>query len=338
MSGFRSAIRKLSHSGAFSRIVSLLDRAAGSPHLLRVLTYHRVGDPAARPDLYPNILSATPEEFAGQMEFLAAHYSVIGMPELIRRLDGSEPLPPRSVLITFDDGYTDFAELIWPTMKRHGLPATLFIPTSYPDNPARAFWWDRVHQAVHGAPSAEHIDTPAGVLSVATPSERTRAVKSLTQHVKSLPHADAMKTVDALCEMLGAPSSGNEVLGWNALRKLAADGVTLGAHTQTHPLMNRMSLDDARREAVESLKDLEREIGGQPPVLAYPAGGCTTEVARMLEREGFCLAFTTERGINDMRTADPLLLKRINVGRGASNALLRAQMLPVMKHASRWLS
>jgi hypothetical protein len=86
------------------------------------------------------------------------------------------------------------------------------------------------------------------------------------------------------------------------------------------------------------LRDIEREVGGQPAVLAYPAGGCTYEVARMLEREGFRFAFTTERGVNDVRTADPLLLRRINVGRGTSDAILRAQLLRWMKHANRWLS
>lgn len=334
----RSAIRRISRSGAFAQLVSLLERTGdGPPSLLRVLTYHRIGEPAARADLYPNIVSAAPEQFARQMEFLAAGFHVISMPDLLARLDADQPLPPRCVLITFDDAYTDFAEIAWPVMKRLGLTATLFVPTSFPDNPACSFWWDRVHQAVHGARCDTTIDTSIGPLAAGTPSERTATVKRLTQHVKTLPHNEAMHFVDDLCTSLGIRNSGNEVLGWDELRRLAREGVTLGAHTRTHPLMNRMPLSEARDEAVGSLADIEREVGGQPPVLAYPAGGCTYEVARMLEREGFRLAFTTERGLNDMRSADRLLLCRINVACGTSDALLRAQMLPVMKHASRWL-
>jgi peptidoglycan/xylan/chitin deacetylase (PgdA/CDA1 family) len=334
----RTAIRRISHGRAFSAFVSMLDRAgSGSPHLLRVLTYHRVGDPDARRDLYPNILSATPEQFAQQMEYLVARYHVIGMPELLASLDGNRPLPRRSVLITFDDGYTDFAEIAWPVMRRHGLAATLFVATAYPDNPELSFWWDRVHQAVNAVQGkTASIASPIGPLPVQTSDECVASVRRLTQYVKSLPHHEAMHAVDELCESLDARPAGNEVLGWDELRRLAAEGVTLGAHTRTHPLMNRMSLDEAHDEAVGSLFDIATKVGG-PPILAYPAGGSTNEVARMLEKAGFRLAFTTQRGINDMRTADRLLLKRINVGRGTSAALLGAQMLPVMKYASRWL-
>lgn len=333
-----SVLRKISQLESTSRIVSALEMAQGdSPNLLRVLTYHRIGDAASRPDLYPNILSANPRGFSQQMQMLAEKFTVISMPELIARLDAKEALPPRSVLITFDDAYTDFEELAWPVMKELGLSATLFVPTAYPDQPDRSFWWDRVHQAVHGSTSRDTINTPAGSLAVATGIERGAAVKALTQYIKSLPHHDAMQAVDELCRDLGAQNSRNDVLGWEALRRLAQDGVTLGAHTQTHPLMNRMSLEEARDEAVGSLRDIEREIGSQPPVLAYPAGGCTVEVARMLESEGFKLAFTTERGLNDMASADRLLLRRINIGRGTTTNLLRVQMLPLMKHASRWL-
>ena len=53
-------------------------------HLLRVLTYHRVAEPDAYPDLYPNLIGATPDEFDGQMRFLAAHYRGVSMQEVLK--------------------------------------------------------------------------------------------------------------------------------------------------------------------------------------------------------------------------------------------------------------
>jgi len=332
-------VRQLTHATAFARFVSLLERFdRRSPHLLRVLTYHRVADPETRPDLYPSIVSAAPDQFARQMEFLAARYRVISIAELDAAGRGECRLPPRAVLITFDDAYRDFAEAAWPTLRRLGLPVTLFVPTAYPDHPERAFWWDRLHRAVHHAPGSEPLESPVGPLDVSTKEARARAVKRLANYVKSLPHQQAMEAVDQICEALHAPPATNDVLGWDELKRLAGEGVTLGAHTRTHPLMNRMSLDEARDEALGSLDDLRDRIGLQPPVLAYPAGGCTPQLARMIEQAGFRFAFTTRRGINDLRTADRCLLRRINVGRGTSDAALRAQLLPWMTLANSWLA
>jgi len=61
------------------------------------------------------------------------------------------------------------------------------------------------------------------------------------------------------------------------------------------------------------------------------------QVVQMLEQAGFALAFTTARGINDLRAADRLRLRRINLGRRATLALMRAQLLPWLAHLPRFL-
>ena len=78
-----------------------------------------------------------------------------------------------------------------------------------------------------------------------------------------------------------------------------------------------------------SFADLERETGtiaAPPRVLAYPSGahgGSAVEAARRARMQ---LAMTTRRGGNDMRRADPLRLRRINVGGRAGLPLIRAQL------------
>src|SRR2546421_516354 len=124
-------------STAFSTFLALLERIGDPrPNVLRVLTYHRVDEPGARPKLNPGLISATPEVFDQEMSYLAANYHVVSMPELLQAYRTGTPLPPRAVLVTFDDAYCDFAEHAWPTLKRYRLPATLFVPTAYPDQPA----------------------------------------------------------------------------------------------------------------------------------------------------------------------------------------------------------
>ena len=292
-----------------------------------VLTYHRVADPALSPLCYPGLFTS-PSEFAAQMTFLASRYRPVSLTELLGARRGEHALPLRSVLVTFDDGYRDFSDHAWPILRRQGIPTVLFVPTAYPGNPGRAFWWDRLYSAVSRTSAAGTVDTPVGELRLASASDRLDAYRRLRNTVKSLPHEEGMKLVDEICESLAAPPARSEVLGWQELRRLGSEGVDLAPHSRTHPLLDKVPVETARAEIVGSLEDLEREVGKRSRVFAYPAGGESPEVARILEEEGFELAFSAERGTNDIRTADWLRLRRINVGRASAVPLVRAQLLP----------
>src|SRR5262249_42645206 len=154
-----------------------------------------------------------------------------------------------------------FAEHAWPTLKRYHLPATLFVPTAFPDQTQRSFWWDQLYQALTCTERREDLDTPLGRLPLRTPTQRAQAFNQLKDNVKTLPHRSAMEWVEQTCAALCVTRPAHNVLTWNELRRLAREGVSLGAHSRTHPLMNRVSPNEARDEAVGSLHDLEREIG-----------------------------------------------------------------------------
>jgi len=299
---------------------------AGRPNLLRVLTYHRVCEP--QPGVY-NRVTVTPTEFERQMAFLAEHYQVIAMTDLLAAQREGSSLPPRAVLITFDDAYCDFADEAWPILQRHELPVTLFVPTAFPGCPDRIFWWDWLYRAVYTTQHGGVIETPCGPLSFTTAAQREQAFSRLRDHVKRLPHESAMEWVEQFCLQLDVSPPTHSVLGWPTLRQLASAGVTLGAHTRTHPLMDRLAPSDMRREAAGSLCDLEREIGPTLPIFAYPSGGLNDEAVRAVQEAGFALAFTTQRGINQWGASGRLRLCRINVGQRTTLILLRAQLVSV---------
>jgi peptidoglycan/xylan/chitin deacetylase (PgdA/CDA1 family) len=66
--------------------------------------------------------------FALQMGWLARMgYGVISLDDALEGLGGRRELPPRAVVLTFDDGYRNFAEHAAPVLLRHGFPATVFL-------------------------------------------------------------------------------------------------------------------------------------------------------------------------------------------------------------------
>ncbi len=319
-------LASLARSPAFGRVLGALEKLdRPRPNHLRVLTYHRVDDP---------------QGFAAQAAYLKRRFPVVSAAQALEAFEGRAALPPGALLITFDDAYRNFAQAAWPILKRHGLPATLFVPTAFPDHPERVFWWDRLEQALERTPRREPLDTPAGRLPLDSPARRHAAGRSLKRYLSGLPPAETQALVERLCAALlaGAPAADPDpqgaVLGWDELRRLAAEGVTLGAHTRTHPLMSQVSPEEAEAEAAGSLQDLRRELGAALPIFAYPGGRFSPAVVEGLRRAGFALAFTTIRGTNILPQADPLRLRRVNLGRRSGLPELRARLL----HASPLLN
>ena len=325
-SAVRSFVGRATATRGFERIVDLLERWDRPRDSLAVLTYHRVAAPGEEPELDPGLVSASPWEFELQMRFLAGTGRVVSIDELVAARRGQARLPPGAIAVTVDDGYKDFAEHIWPTMRRHGLPVTLFVPTGYPDRPERAFWWDRLHQALQAA-RADEVETPVGRLSLWSATERRRAFVALRDHLKRIEDAEARVVVDRLAHELDAPKPPHAVLGWDELRQLRGEGVALAPHTRTHAFLDQVPLEQARAEITGSRADLEREVGECPPVFSFPSGQHTDELVRILEEEGFEIAFTTGRGVNDLGRPDWLRMRRINVGGRSTLPLIRAQLL-----------
>ncbi|HET9251877.1 MAG TPA: polysaccharide deacetylase family protein [Candidatus Eisenbacteria bacterium] len=318
-----TAVRGAGRAG----FIRILERTLGGrPDRLAVLTYHRIAEPHARPRFAPGTLSATPAEFAEHVEFLARQCRVLGLEELLALLRRDRTLPPRAVLLTFDDAYVDFEEHAWPALKRAGLPVTLFVPTGYPDRPERSFWWDRLFQAIARS-TATRVSTPVGAFEWSSFQDRVRCFRALRESVKEMPHEDAMDLVRQICSDLGKDHPTPAILGWSALRALAREGVSMGSHTRTHPMMDRIPIQDAREEIRGSIEDLERELGAAAPVFAYPAGRHNARLSRLLEESGVQLAFTTVPGVNDARRSDRLALRRVHVGARTGLAGLRAQIL-----------
>lgn len=92
---------------------------------LPILMYHRVA-PSGGAALAQ--YRVTPEAFARQLAYLADNgFYTVTPDQWRRRAVDRRPLPGRAVMLTFDDGYRDFADHAWPLLQRHGFGATVFL-------------------------------------------------------------------------------------------------------------------------------------------------------------------------------------------------------------------
>ena len=96
---------------------------------LRVLMYHKVND------LPENPLTMPVSVFDEQMDQLRGlGYTVVDLQAVLAHYVDGIPLPPKAVLITFDDGYHDNLANAAEVLKRYGYPAVLFVPIGYLDD------------------------------------------------------------------------------------------------------------------------------------------------------------------------------------------------------------
>lgn len=306
----RRAVRRIGSSVPFRAAVSVAERlTAGRQRVLHVLTYHRIGDPASTPHLYPGLVTADAGELAAQLDELGRRYDFVALADVLAAVDGG-PLPARSLLVTFDDAYRDFLEEAWPVLRRRGIPVTLFVPTAFPGSDRR-FWWDRLHHAV------------------ASGAGGGRTFAELRRRFVTSPAAAADELLEELEVGVAPPQASNGVLGWEELRSLAAEGVSMANHSRTHPVLPSLPRDAIAAEIDEATADLRRELGVDVPVFAYPGGFHDDETVRAAGLAGMRVAFTTVGGSNRVPFDDPLRLRRIHVGRASPPGILRARMLPV---------
>ncbi|MFQ6113215.1 MAG: polysaccharide deacetylase family protein [bacterium] len=304
---------------------------------LRVLTYHRVAELNVSPKLDPRMINATPEVFFRQMDHLAKHYQVVSMEEVLDAAENGSLLPRRAVLITFDDAYLDFKQYAWPILKKLRLPATLFVPTAYPDRPQYPFWWDKLYDAImHSA--LENLQVfPLGSLPLKTLEERRQSIRTLQLYIKTLPHAESMAMVEDICSRIGNGNFGqNATLGWDELRQLSKEGVTLGAHTRTHAILTRLPLKKAREEVRGSYQDLKQKIDTLLPIFSYPNGNYSMKIMNILREEGIKLAFAGLDGHNQMDSADPLCLHRTSITRRTSLPIFKLRLLRWFTYVDIW--
>ncbi len=310
-------------------LLAALEHGDRSVRHVRVVAYHRIDQLDAEPDLDPGLVSATPEDFRAQMELIARHYTAISLEDLLAAHRGDGLLPRGAVLLTFDDGYRDFEQNAWPVLRELGLPAVLFVPTSFPDVAGPGFWWDRLYAALARTHYTEVVDAQTGTFELGNPQALRVAHRALRTHAKTLPHTQAIDWLEGLIERLAQLPSLHRVLGWDALRRMANEGLSVCSHGATHALCTQLSADELAEDLANSKSRIEAELGpaAPPAIIAYPANANDASVRRAVQDAGYSLAFGGYRGIDRLPFRDPFDVMRMPVHRYAT-ALFRAQLRP----------
>lgn len=273
----------------------------------QVLLFHRI---LAEPD---HLLPDDPDVqlFEALLRFLQRHFTILPLSEALSLLEKGR-LPRASLSITFDDGYRDNATLAVPVLQSLDLSATFFIASGYLDG--GRMWNDSLIEAVRLWPGEEmnlnHIGL--GRHRLGNLDRRHDVAQTLIRQCKYLPEGERADKVAAVAgQVEGLPD--DLMMSTDQLKQLAAAGMEVGGHTRSHPILTRLSVEQAREELAAGRDDLEGILGEKVALFAYPNGRLGQDYEQVhadLARElGFRAAFSTNPGVT-RADSDPWQLPR----------------------------
>lgn len=298
--------------------------------------YHRVlkDDDKAILSMQPGMY-VTESAFKRQMIYLARHYHLISLKELLDLWkNGEYSRDKRYCIVTFDDGWHDNYLNAYPVLKEHCIPATIFVTTSLIGT-NRWFWpeklsfllLNRYQDLLDLSDGLEDIRDDV-VLSIFTAiNEKHDCVKSeqidyVIEGLKKFSEQsidDALDSIYALLDMT-VPEE-RAVLNWSEIEEMSNNGISFGSHTCNHKILTGIPLSEAREELERSIYLLKEKNLNFTPVFCYPNGSYNQEIQDTVKDCGYEAAVTTRFGFEGEKPDDYFGIKRIGVHNDISSTI-----------------
>jgi len=253
-----------------------------------VLTYHRVIEKWDETlDYSQPGMVVTASTFERQVAILKEHFEIVTLGALLTdRHTAGRATRPRCV-VTFDDGWRDNYDLAFPILRRHDVPATIYLTTDFIGT-NRAFWHTELmylltnaklasllsdERAFHAYPGPvrDHLKRLARLDGAAGAHD----LDPLIETVKALCSDDAIEElVHSLTNAAGIPKplglDRTFFLDWDQVRTMAAAGIEIGSHGCSHRTMTRLPAERADDELIRSKAEIERRVGRKVKHFAFP--------------------------------------------------------------------
>lgn len=310
MSGLRGTLRRLA---AASGALALRHRLRNA-ETLTIVMLHRITLPgtAAARGADPHFTLEAPL-FAACLNFFRRHYAVIGLEALRAAREGGAPLPPRALLLTFDDGWRDNLEVAAPLLRAAKMPGLVFVAADVLAEPT-PWWWQEILLRV--LRTGRHDFAALWAMAGADAPPDAAATPPALRLLLRYGALDPARRVAILAPLAaGTAAEGPHMLDRAGLGDLAG-AMAIGAHGTAHlplSLMDAPGPDMARARTI-----LQAALPGVAiDSLSFPHGRYDAAVLHGATAAGYDLLFSSDACLNAAPGGRPgRLLGRINLPAG----------------------
>lgn len=248
--------------------------------------------------------------FRTTIETVGRMFRFVSLAEVVSHIAAGKPLSG-GCHVTFDDGDRSFLDVAVPVLESLAVPSSLYVSPRL-IREERNYWFQDLDDLLRRG---------------AEPAVRTACARVLSRDAKSLERFSVynlckcmpIRTIECVLETArattGLEASRHYNITLQELLELRGSGlVTIGAHTDSHPVLARESEEQAAAEIRDSTAELATLLGGPVLAFAYPNGIPGLDFGprekALLRGSGVRVAFSTRSGVV-RRGTDPLAVPRV---------------------------
>jgi len=273
---------------------------------LLVLCYHRVTDER---DLH-DPLKVSMTNFEKQISFLKKNYHIISGEKLRDIINENEPMPNRSCMITFDDGWKDNYTHAYSILRKHDVPAVIFVSTDYIGT-NNIFWHERLQNYL--------LNCSENILNLGSIKNLEKWPIEIKDMISGIIKADIKDKQNKINELITAlkkykPDKINELnnelskiiisgeikeplmLSWGQLKEMSQHNIHVGSHTRSHAILTQVSDKKVIEELKESKDILEKKLGRSIFYCSFPNGNYNESIMRVAKETNYLASFACLRG------------------------------------------
>lgn len=232
-----------------------------------ILMYHRILQ-----DEFINGL--TPQEFEQQIAYISRNFNVVSIEDLLRDVKNN-CIKPHSLALTFDDGHHDFYTHAWPILKKYNLPASLYITTGFVDG-TTWLWPDLLKYILLNSNTTILEAGNLGNISTHKAEHHISWHKlgdyCLTLSVEARNTLLFKLAADAKISVSETPQPPFHSVTWPQLQEMSTEGLVVGSHTVTHPILSSLPKEKLHYELAASASAIQQHLGTAPAGICYPNG------------------------------------------------------------------
>lgn len=293
-----------------------------------ILMYHYV---KAQNPLKIERYDITSEVFEKQVEYFSENYKIISPDDFLQALDGRIHLPEKSLLLTFDDGYIDHYQNVFPILAKRNIKA-FFFPCAKPVLEGGVLITNKVQFILDFAkdrdelfsefikilkePSAIKSDSEAKLLNeIISKKDKGGFLSTLERNSN---HIGFSNLIDRLYKKYVPYNekelSGELYMNIRQLKEMKDYGMHIGCHSYNHYWMSSLKPAEQIREIERSLELLRRINGSKRNwVMCYPYGVVNNSLIDIIKARGCIAGFTTAGGQANLSKDQKLTLPRCNI-------------------------
>ena len=258
-----NSLRKLSFLLPLPSLIAL----TGQPLFLPF--YHAIQGKAPLPHIHHLYTLRTEAQFEKDLIYLLKHFNPLSLEQLYDVICGKSKLQKPAFHLTFDDGLREVYDIAAPTLKRMGIPATIFLNSGFVNNQGLFFRYKvslLLNKLRSKNPSDHQLIKAKEVLS-----NHSLASPDLVESLLALKYHDE-QLIDQLAELLDYSFDDflikqKPYLTSTQINLLREDGFTFGAHSVDHPLYNQLSLEQQLLQTSKSIQFVQKHFN--PPINCF---------------------------------------------------------------------